>query len=732
MTQQNIIYFEDALKERYLSYALSTIMSRSLPDVRDGLKPVHRRLIFGMHALRLSPQSTFKKSARIVGDVLGKFHPHGDGSIYDALVRLAQEFSVRYPLIEGQGNFGSVDGDQAAAMRYTEARLTPIALLLLEGIDDNCVPFKSTYDGTDEEPNLLPAVFPNLLANGSSGIAVGMATSIPPHNLTELMGALIHRVDNPNSTISELLEFIKGPDFPTGGILVETKESIQKSYETGRGSFRLRARYEKENLPHGQYRIIIYDIPYQSTKSKIIEKIAQLLEDKKLPWLQDIWDESEEKIRIVLEPKSRQIEPAVLMEHLFRMTDLEIRFSLNMNVLEESGAPRVMSIADVLDHFLKHRRQLLLSRTEHRLSNICARLEVLDGLLICYLNIDEVIQIIRDEDDPKEVLQKRFALSDTQVESILNMRLRSLRKIQEIEIQKEHNDLSIEKNDLTDLLEKPKKQWTLIKKDFNRILKDYGDERRTLLEDLPTLDLEDISPIEKEDVTVVCSTQGWIRTFKGHQIIKDDIKYKEGDHEWKIIPTDSTQKLILFATNGRFYSIPVDKLPKGRGQGDPIRLFIDLENQESILHLGIAKMDDKFLLIRDDGRGFAVNANDVIAQTRSGKQILTTDGTIKARLCLSFNGDHLAIIGSHRKLLVLKADDIPSLQKGQGVILQKYKGKETISDVKFFNGENGLTWTRANNHVVEKQFDNWIGKRGAIGKLAPIRFPRSNKFNDIP
>lgn len=738
----NDISFEQALSERYLAYALSTITSRSLPDVRDGLKPVHRRLIYAMQQLRLNPNSSFKKSARVVGDVMGKFHPHGDQSIYDALVRQAQDFSMRYPLIDGQGNFGNIDGDNAAAMRYTEARLTEIAALLMDGIDEDAIDFRATYDGESEEPIVFPAAFPNLLANGSNGIAVGMATSIPPHNLAELCQALALLIDKPKATVADLVALIPGPDFPTGGILVEGKESILKSYETGRGSFRLRARWETEQVKGGSYRIIITEIPYQVGKSKLIEKIAELLSEKKLPLLADIIDESTEDIRLILEPKSRTVDPEVLMESLFRHTDLETRISLNMNVLDGGKTPKVMDLKQVLQAFLNHRREVLTRRSEHRLDQIVKRLEILDGYLVAYLNIDEVIRIIREEDDPKAIMMERFKLTDAQTEAILNMRLRNLRKLQEIEIRQEHADLTKEQSDLNDLLQSEVKQWKKIKTDIKGIEKRFGlntplGARRTNLAEAPQVVIVPIEAIiEREDVTVICSQKGWIRAVKGHQISPDDLKYKDGDEGLYVIPAQTTDKLIIFATNGRFYSLGIDKLPRGRGHGEPLRLMIDLDNTEEVIDMMIIKPNEaekasQYLLTSTDGRGFLVSANDVISQTKGGRQVMILSGTSKAKHCISIPSTSatnlLAVIGENRKLIIYPVSEIPTLTKGRGVILQKYR-QGTLSDIKLFREEEGLTWIRNGKQQKETDLRPWRAKRGAVGRLAPIGFPRNNKF----
>ncbi len=732
----NDVPFEKALGDRYLAYALSTIISRSLPDVRDGLKPVHRRLIYAMQQLRLNPNSPFKKSARVVGDVMGKFHPHGDQAIYDALVRLAQDFSVRYPLIDGQGNFGNIDGDNAAAMRYTEARLTDLAVMLMEGIDENAIDFRPTYDGEADEPLVFPAAFPNILANGASGIAVGMATSIPPHNLAELCQAMIHLIDKQNCTVADLMQFVPAPDFPTGGILVESPESMLRSYETGRGSFRMRARWEVEQQKAGTYQIIVTEIPYQVGKSKLIEKIAELLNAKKLPLLDDIRDESADDIRIVLIPKNRNVDPEVLMESLFKATDLESRFSLNMNVLDGGRTPKVMSLKEVLQCFLNHRQDVLIRRSNHRIDQITARLEILEGYLIAYLNIDEVIRIIREEDEPKSYMIEKFNLTDNQVEAILNMRLRALRKLQEIEIRQEHTDLTKEREELHVLLATENLQWKRIKSDIKAIEKKYGldtpiGKRRTTLAEAPSAVIIPIEAvIEREDVTIVCSQMGWIRCIKGHNVNPDDIKYKEGDSSGSVIQGETTDKILAFASNGKFYTIGVDKLPGGRGHGEPIRMMIELDNNEEILHLCVVKpgQNKQYFLASTDSRGFVVSSDDVIAQTRQGKQVMTLgDDGAKAMACLDITGDMVACIGENRKLLVFPVADMPTLSRGRGVMIQKYR-QGNLSDIKIFTEANGLSWVRNGKRTTEKDLLMWKGRRATLGRLAPIGFPRSNKF----
>ncbi len=724
------------LSERYLSYALSTIMSRSLPDVRDGLKPVHRRVLYAMYQLKLDPKLPPKKSARVVGDVIGKFHPHGDQSVYDALVRLAQDFAVRYPLVDGQGNFGNIDGDNAAAMRYTESRLTMTAMALLDGIDDDAVDFRATYDGETLEPVVMPSNFPNLLANGSSGIAVGIATNIPPHNVAELCGAMELMLENKDTTIEDIVKIVRGPDFPTGGVMVESKESVLESYRTGKGSFRIRARWVKEELKGDNWQIVVTEIPYQVQKANLIEKIANLINDKKITLLDDIRDESAEDIRVVLVPKSKSIEPELLMEALFRHSELESRFSLNMNVLENGITPRVMNIKDVLQCWMDHRKVVLVRRSTHRLGQVNHRLEVLAGYLIVYLNIDEVIRIIRESDEPKPKLMKAFTLTEVQAEAILNMRLRSLRKLEEMELRREHDDLSKEKDMLEKLLGSEKKQWNEIARQIGETKKLYAANttlgaRRTTIGKVPTpmaVDLN-IALIEKEPITVVCSSKGWIRTVKGHELNHADFKYKEGDREQFVIEGQTTDKFIAYASNGRFYTLAPEKLPAGRGFGDPIRLIVDIPNDADIVSLFVHKPDEKFLLVARDGRGFIVPSNDILAQTKNGKQVMSVEDNGDAVFCAPVdpNDNHLAIIGRNRKMLVFKLDQIPEMSKGKGVMLQKYKEGE-FGDAKTFNLKAGLTFRSGTKEVPVTNIKEWVGERAAAGKLPPNGFPKSGKF----
>ncbi|GGF70631.1 DNA topoisomerase 4 subunit A [Terasakiella brassicae] len=726
----------DALGERYLAYAMSTIMSRSLPDVRDGLKPVHRRLLFAMRQLKLDPQKGFKKCARVVGDVIGKYHPHGDSAVYDAMVRLAQDFAVRYPLVDGQGNFGNIDGDNAAAMRYTEARLTEVAMALLSGIDEDSVDFRDTYDGEEEEPCVLPAAFPNLLANGSSGIAVGMATNIPPHNAGELCDGLLHLIKFPNASIEKLVDLIPGPDFPTGGVLVEERASIIETYTKGKGSFRIRAKWEKEELSHGMYQIVITDIPYQVQKSKLIEKVAELLIAKKLPLLADIRDESTEEVRVVLEPRNRTVEAEILMEQLFKLTDFEVRFGLNMNVLDADQTPRVMDLREVLQAFLDHRRVVLQRRSNYRLQKIEHRLEILEGYLIAFLNLDEVIRIIREEDHPKEDLISTFKLTDVQAEAILNMRLRSLRKLEEMEIKTEHDQLSAERDGLQILLGDETLQWARISDEIRETKKKFGQKtelgkRRTNFGDAPSADIVNFEAfIEREPVTIVCSQKGWIRAFKGHNNDEAAMKYKDGDKERFILKGYTTDKLLVFATNGRFFTIGCDKLPPGRGQGEPIRLMVDMGNENEIVDMFIHQPERQILLASSAGRGFAIQEKDVAAQTKNGKQILNLQDGEKAKICLPLTGNAIAVVGDNRKILIFKTEELPNMARGRGVILQKYRDGG-MSDVTTFNLEDGLSWQMGGDSERTRTVTDllpWIGKRAGAGRLAPTGFPRNNKF----
>ncbi|MEX0692833.1 MAG: DNA topoisomerase IV subunit A [Rhodospirillales bacterium] len=736
----------EALSERYLSYALSTIMSRSLPDVRDGLKPVHRRLLYAMRQLKLDPASGYKKCARVVGDVMGKYHPHGDQSIYDAMVRLAQEFAQRYPLVDGQGNFGNIDGDNAAAMRYTEARLTEVATLLLKGIDEDAIDFRDTYDGEEKEPVVLPAAFPNLLANGAAGIAVGMATNIPPHNVGELCDAMLHiiktakhtsdGVANSRVTFEKLAEYIPGPDFPTGGVLVESRENVIEAYKTGRGSFRLRARWEIEKQGQGLYQIVVTEIPYQVQKSRLIEKTAELLLAKKLPMLADIRDESAEDVRIVLEPKSRNVEAEMLMEHLFRETEMETRVSLNLNVLNRDNIPGVMNLREALVAFLEHREDVLVRCTRHRLDKIEHRLEILGGFLIAYLNLDEVIRIIREEDDAKKVLMKAFDLTDVQVEAILNMRLRQLRKLEEMEIRKEDQTLKAERKELKDLLKTEDKRWKVVEGEMKDLKQSFGPKtplgrRRTDIGDVPSVVIVPIEAmIEKEPVTIIYSEKGWIRAARGHLDDIAGLKFKDGDKLRFWLHAETTDKLIMFATNGRFYTIGADKLPGGRGHGEPIRLMLDIPNGHDVVKMMKLEGGRRFLVASDNGRGFIVPEDEVVAQTKNGKQVLNVGSSEEATaLCIvPENADHVAVIGSNRKLLVFPIAELPEMTRGKGVILQRYKDG-VLSDLQAFKIKEGVSWQTGSGVRSETDLKAWIGKRAGAGLLKPKGFPTNNRFS---
>ncbi len=727
--------FADALGERYLSYALSTIMSRSLPDVRDGLKPVHRRIVHAMHQLRLDPASGYKKCARVVGDVIGKFHPHGELAVYDALVRLAQDFSQRYPLVDGQGNFGNIDGDNAAAMRYTESRLSAVAQAMLEGIDEDSVDFRPTYDGEDSEPVILPARFPNLLANGASGIAVGMATSIPPHNVGELCAALLHLIEQPACAVGELHTYIPGPDFPTGGVMVEPPESIRQGYETGRGSFRLRARWTTEALGHGLYQIVVTEMPFQVQKARLIEKIAALLEEKKLPLLADIRDELTEDVRLVLEPKTRNVEAEMLMEQLFRLTELEVRVPLNLNVVDPQGVPRVMNLKEALQAFLDHRRVVLQRKSRHRLAAVARRIEILRGQIVVYVNLDEVIRIIREGDDPKAEMMARWELTEVQAEAILNMRLRALRRLEEIEIRKEIDQLSAEEAKLTALLSSEKRQWRAIANEVKATAAEFGAEtplgrRRTEIAAAPSpIEIPAEALVEREPVTVLCSAKGWIRAVKGHNVSTAEQKYKEGDASRFAVAAETTDRLIVFGTNGRFYTLGVDRLPGGRGHGEPLRLMIDLPNEHDIVAMFPYRPGMELLVVANDGRGFVVDGEEAVAQTRAGKQVLTPAEGAVARVCLQAEtGDAVAFVGDNRKMLILKLDEIPLMTRGRGVILQRYKSGG-LADCKVFRVADGLSWRQGENRVrTETNLTPWLGSRGAAGRLVPNGFPRSNRF----
>ncbi len=731
------INLRSALEERYLAYALSTIMHRALPDVRDGLKPVHRRLLHAMRQLKLDPDQGFKKCARVVGDVIGKYHPHGDQSVYDALVRLAQDFAVRYPLVEGQGNFGNIDGDNAAAMRYTEARLTEVAQALLEGIGENTVDFRETYDGEEEEPVVLPGAFPNLLANGSSGIAVGMATSVPPHNAHELCDAALHLIKYPNATITKLVEFVSGPDLPTGGTIVDDRASIIEAYKTGKGGFHVRARWSQEDLGRGTWQIVVTEIPYQVQKGRLIEKIAELLQARKLPMLGDVRDESAEDIRLVLEPKSRSVDPVLLMESLFKVTELESRISLNMNVLSHGRVPNVLSLKEVLKQWLDHRKEVLVRRTEFRLDKIAHRLEMLGGYLIAYLNLDEVIRIIREEDEPKKELMRTFSLSDVQAEAILNMRLRSLRKLEEMEIRTEHDGLTSEQEDLRALLKSDTAQWTRISDEIKDARAKFGKKtelgkRRTDFADAPEIEVDlEQAMIEKEPITIVCSEKGWIRAMKGHLTDLSALTFKEGDRAGYVFNALTTDKLLAFASSGKFYTFGADKLPGGRGHGEPLRLMADLDAADDIIALFVYGTGRSLLIAASDGRGFVVPEDEVIANTRKGKQVLNVKLPIEAQTCslVPDGADHVAVVGENRKLLIFPFADLPQMNRGTGVRLQKYKDGG-LSDAKAFKLVDGLTWQNSSGRTwTISDLGEWIGQRAQAGRLPMKGFPRNNRFS---
>jgi topoisomerase-4 subunit A len=723
--------FADALSERYLAYAMSTIMARSLPDVRDGLKPVHRRLLWAMHQLKLDPEAGFKKCARIVGDVMGKYHPHGDAAIYDAMVRLAQDFAARYPLVEGQGNFGNIDGDNAAAMRYTEARLTAVAQAMLRGIDENTVDFRVTYDGEEQEPVVLPAAFPNLLANGANGIAVGMATSIPPHNAGELCAAALHLIAYPSADTAALLAHLPGPDFPTGGVLVEPPEAIREAYETGRGGFRLRARWAREELKAGTWRIVVTEIPYQVQKAKLIEQIAQLLEEKKLPLLGDIRDESTDVIRLVIEPKSRNVDPAVLMETLFRATALEARIPLNLNVLDAERTPRVMGLKAALQAWLDHRHVVLVRGTEHRLAAIARRLEILDGYLIVYLNLDEVIRIVREEDKPKEALMATFSLSETQANAILDMRLRALRRLEEMEIRKEHRKLSAEQKSLQGLMKSEAKRWEMIAAEIAATRAAFGEgalgARRTETGRLlPAVLVDEAAFVEREPITVILSEKGWIRAQKGHLAADAEVRFKEGDALHLAVHAQTTDRIVLFATNGRAFTLKGEAVPRGR-DGQPVRLLVELTNEDQVVALFVPADGERFLLAASDGRGFVVKAEELLAEKRTGKQVLLLDAGREAMVCVPVEGDSVATVGENRKLLVFPLDQVPEMTRGRGVQLQSYRDGG-LSDVKVFRRAEGLSWALGDRVRTETDLTPWRGQRAGAGKLPPNGFPRSNKF----
>ncbi len=730
------VALREALEERYLAYALSTIMHRALPDARDGMKPVHRRILYGMRLLRLDPGTPFKKSAKIVGDVMGSFHPHGDQSIYDALVRLAQDFSSRYPLVDGQGNFGNIDGDNPAAYRYTEARMTEVGRLLMEGIDEDAVEFRPNYDGQSKEPIVLPGAFPNLLANGAQGIAVGMATSIPPHNAAELCDAALHLIDKPATKSRGLLKYVKGPDFPTGGIVVDSHESIAEAYATGRGSFRVRAKWAQEEGARGTWNIVVTEIPWLVQKSRLIERIAELLNEKKLLLVGDIRDESAEDVRIVIEPKSRNVDPEVLMETLFKQTELESKISLNLNVLVKGRIPKVLGLAECLREWLDHLRDVLVRRANYRKNQIEHRLEVLGGYLIAYLNLDKVIKIIRTEDEPKAVLIKTFKLTDLQADSILNMRLRNLRKLEEMEIRGEDKALRAELKDLKALVASEEAQWKKVGEQVRKVRDTFGPKtplgkRRTQFADAPEHDLAAIEDalIEREPITVVVSDKGWVRTMKGHVEDLSNLAFKTDDSMGFSFFAESTSKLTLFATNGRFYTLDAQKLPGGRGHGDPIRMTIDMEGDANIVSMFVQKSDRKFLVASSDGQGFVVNENDCLANTRKGKQVLNVTAPNEAAAIVTVSGDTVAVIGTNHKMVVFPLEQVPEMARGRGVRLQKYSGGK-LSDVMTFTAKDGMTWKDSagrDQSSTWKELSDWRGNRADAGRLAH-GFPKSNKF----
>ncbi|MEL6204825.1 MAG: DNA topoisomerase IV subunit A [Pseudomonadota bacterium] len=749
-----------AIGERYLTYALSTIMHRALPDARDGLKPVHRRILFAMRELRLSSSGGFRKSAKISGDVMGNYHPHGDSAIYDAMARLAQDFVIRYPLVDGQGNFGNIDGDNPAAARYTEARLTAAAEALLEGLDEDAVDFRDNYEGNLREPEVLPAAFPNLLANGGSGIAVGMATNIPPHNIEELVNGCLHLIKAPNARDETLLNYVPGPDFPTGGTLVEPPESMAETYRTGRGAFRLRAKWETEDLGRGQWQIVVTEIPYQVQKSKLIEKIAELIQTKKVPALADIRDESAEDIRVVLEPRSRNVAPEMLMGMLFRNSDLEIRFSMNMNVLIDGRTPKVCSLKEVLRAFLDHRRDVLQRRSRHRLGKIDHRLEVLEGLLIAFLNLDRVIDIIRYDENPKSALMREnwgqdfvratsevdyvapapvasedeMGLSDVQAEAILNMRLRSLRKLEEMELTAERDRLLEERSALEDLLENPGLQWSKIADELKAVRKTFGKgfeggARRTdFAEAIEVDDVPIEAMIDREPVTIVCSQMGWLRAMKGHNALDAELKYKDGDAARFVFHAETTDRLVAFGSNGRFYTIAVANLPGGRGMGEPLRLMVDLPNEAQIVALFPYVEGARYLVASTAGDGFVVPGPEVLAQTKSGKQVLNVRAPAVAKVCRAVAGDTVAVVGENRKMLVFPVSELPEMARGKGIRLQSYKDGG-LSDARTFTLSAGLSWLDpAGRTRTEADLAEWTAKRATSGRMAPRGFPRDNTF----
>ena len=757
-----------AIGERYLTYALSTIMHRALPDARDGLKPVHRRILYAMRELRLSSSGGFRKSAKISGDVMGNYHPHGDAAIYDAMARLAQDFNVRYPLVDGQGNFGNIDGDNPAASRYTEARMTIVAEALLEGLDEDAVDFRDNYDGTLQEPVVLPATFPNLLANGASGIAVGMATNIPPHNIAELCDACLHLIKTPDARDDTLLNYVPGPDFPTGGVIVEPPESIAQAYRTGRGSFRLRCKYEIEDLGRGQWQIVVTEIPYQVQKSKLIEKLAELIQTKKIPILGDVRDESADDIRLILEPRSKNVDPEVLMNMLYRNSDLEVRFSLNMNVLIDGVTPKVCSMKEVLRAFLDHRQEVLLRRSRHRMAKIDHRLEVLEGFIVAFLNLDRVIDIIRYDDDPKAALMRENwgidhvratseadyvspapgegELSEVQVDAILNMRLRSLRRLEEMELVRERDKLMEERADLEDLLADESLQWARIAEQIKETKKKFGKDyeggaRRTRFAEAGAVEEVPLEAmIDREPITVVCSQMGWVRAMTGHIDLNRELKFKDGDGPRFIFHAETTDRLLIFASNGRVYTVSAANLPGGRGMGEPLRLMVDLPNEVQIVDILIHKPGRKLLVASDAGNGFIVPEDEVLAQTRNGKQVLNVKDDERAVICKPVEGDHVAVVSQNGKFLVFPVSELPEMTRGKGVRLQKYnmaRGRQGtleldggLSDLTTFNWEEGLKWSMGGDKTRhEPDMSPWLAKRASVGKKPPYGFPRDYKFS---
>jgi len=732
--------FDSALSERYLVYALSTITARSLPDVRDGLKPVHRRLLWAMRLLRMEPDAAYKKSARVVGDVIGKYHPHGDASVYDAMVRLAQDFALRYPLVDGQGNFGNIDGDNAAAYRYTEARLTQVAIDLMTGLDEDAVAFRPTYNNEDQEPELMPGLFPNLLANGASGIAVGMATSIPPHNAAELIDAAVHLIDQPEGDPRELIRFVKGPDFPTGGIVVDSEAAIAEAYATGRGAFRVRARWSIEDQGRGTWVAVVSEIPYQVPKAKLIEQIAALINEKKLPILADVRDESDAQVRIVIEPRARTVDAQTLMDSLFRLTDLETRIPLNLNVLDRERTPRVMSLKQALAAWVDHQFEVLVRRSNHRLGKIADRVELLDGYLVTYLNLDRVIQIIRQEDEPKPLLIAEFELTDRQAEAILNMRLRSLRKLEEMELRKEREALEKEARELEALVASPGKQRTRLKRDLARLRERYGLEtelgrRRTLIEEQgPAREIPLEAMIEREPISVILSQRGWIRAMKGHIDLAsaEALKFKEGDGPAFAFHAQTTDRLLLVAATGRIYTLAAEKLPGGRGFGEPVRLLVDLEGEAGIAALMAARAGERLLLAASDGKGFVAKIEEVVGETRKGRQVvnLRAGATVRIARPIGPTDDYVAVIGENRKLVVFPLGELPELARGQGAQLQRYRDGG-LSDAITFRYEDGLTWPmggESGRFRTEADLGPWRAARGAAGRMPPTGFPRDNRF----